>query len=114
MKYDELTEMDCKVATLSVDPVKSHNEWLRDVVAHCENEIEVNFPIIGTYSAEKKILRKWPANYVLLGARCLLLAQNIIRLSHNVLFLNKKKQKICLSLGIDQVMPIGPSRLHMG
>ena len=49
MKYDELTDMDCKIATLSVDPVKSHNEWLRDVVAHCENEIEVKFPIIGMY-----------------------------------------------------------------
>jgi alkyl hydroperoxide reductase subunit AhpC len=48
MKYDELAAMDCMVATLSVDPVKSHNEWLRDVVAHCENEIEVKFPIIGT------------------------------------------------------------------
>jgi 1-Cys peroxiredoxin 6 len=39
-------ELDCKVATLSVDPVKSHQEWLSDVVAHCENEIEVKFPII--------------------------------------------------------------------
>lgn len=47
LKYDELKEMDCLVATLSVDPVKSHEEWLRDVVAHCENDIEVNFPIIG-------------------------------------------------------------------
>jgi peroxiredoxin 6 len=35
------------VATLSVDPVKSHNEWLEDVVAHCENKIEIKFPIIG-------------------------------------------------------------------
>jgi len=47
LKYDKLKEMDCLVATLSVDPVKSHNEWLNDVVAHCENKIEVNFPIIG-------------------------------------------------------------------
>jgi len=38
--------MDCLVATLSVDPVKSHQDWLRDVVAHCENKIEVKFPII--------------------------------------------------------------------
>jgi 1-Cys peroxiredoxin 6 len=38
--------MDCLVATISVDPVKSHKEWLRDVVAHCENKIEVKFPII--------------------------------------------------------------------
>lgn len=47
LKYDELQAMDCLVATLSVDPVKSHEEWLRDVVAHCENKIEVKFPIIG-------------------------------------------------------------------
>ena len=39
--------MDCLVATLSVDPGKSNEDWLRDVVAHCENEIEVKFPIIG-------------------------------------------------------------------
>ncbi|EEC43604.1 predicted protein [Phaeodactylum tricornutum CCAP 1055/1] len=47
LKYDDLQRMDCLVATLSVDPVKSHQEWLQDVVAHCENEIEVKFPIIG-------------------------------------------------------------------
>lgn len=34
IKYDELDAMDCKIATLSVDPVKSHEDWLRDVVAH--------------------------------------------------------------------------------
>jgi 1-Cys peroxiredoxin 6 len=44
--------MDCLVATLSVDPVKSHQEWLTDVVAHCENKIEVKFPIIGDASRE--------------------------------------------------------------
>lgn len=47
LKYDQLEAMDCLVATLSVDPVKSHNDWLQDVVAHCENKIEVKFPIIG-------------------------------------------------------------------
>jgi len=47
LKYDALTELGCKLATLSVDPVKSHEEWLRDVVAHCENKIEIKFPIIG-------------------------------------------------------------------
>ena len=47
LKYDELVAMDVKLATLSVDPVKSHTEWLQDVVAHCENKIEVKFPIIG-------------------------------------------------------------------
>jgi len=47
LKYDELDALDCKIATLSVDPVKSHEEWLDDVVAHCENEITIKFPIIG-------------------------------------------------------------------
>mmetsp|Transcript_14772 Transcript_14772/g.21099 ORF Transcript_14772/g.21099 Transcript_14772/m.21099 type:complete len:275 (-) Transcript_14772:226-1050(-) len=47
LKYDELAAMDCAVATLSVDPVKSHNDWLNDVVAHCENKVEIKFPIIG-------------------------------------------------------------------
>jgi len=47
LKYDALAAMDCLVATLSVDPVKSHSEWLTDVVAHCENKIEIKFPIIG-------------------------------------------------------------------
>jgi 1-Cys peroxiredoxin 6 len=46
LKYDELQSMDCLVATLSVDPVKSHTKWLEDVVAHCEGDIEVKFPII--------------------------------------------------------------------
>jgi peroxiredoxin 6 len=47
LKYDELTDLGCKIATLSVDPVKSHTEWLEDVVAHCDNKIEIKFPIIG-------------------------------------------------------------------
>jgi len=47
LKFDELDALECKVATLSVDPVKSHTEWLDDVVAHCENEIDIKFPIIG-------------------------------------------------------------------
>ncbi|KAJ8602440.1 hypothetical protein CTAYLR_001261 [Chrysophaeum taylorii] len=47
LKYEELAKLNCFVATLSVDPVKSHEEWLRDVVAHCENKIEIKFPIIG-------------------------------------------------------------------
>jgi hypothetical protein len=34
--------MDCLIATLSVGPV-THKDWLRDVVAHCENKIEVKF-----------------------------------------------------------------------
>merc|ERR1719190_283500 len=52
LKYDMLAEMGCLVATLSVDPVKSHTEWLEDVVAHCENKIEIKFPIIGDPTRE--------------------------------------------------------------
>lgn len=47
LKYDALTALGCKLATLSVDPVKSHDEWLKDVVAHCDNKVEIKFPIIG-------------------------------------------------------------------
>ena len=32
LKYDELEKMDCKVATLSVDPVKSHQVSRRDAI----------------------------------------------------------------------------------
>lgn len=56
IKYDELTELGCKVATLSVDPVKSHDEWLRDVVAHCENNITIDFPIIADPDRKISIL----------------------------------------------------------
>merc|ERR1712046_95147 len=56
-KYDELVAMDVKLATLSVDPVKSHEDWLTDVVAHCENKIEVKFPIIG--DSDRSISKKY-------------------------------------------------------
>jgi 1-Cys peroxiredoxin 6 len=46
LKHEELSSMECLVATLSVDPVESHTKWLKDVVAHCENNIEIKFPII--------------------------------------------------------------------
>ena len=42
LKYNELEAMECLVATLSGDPVKSHQEWLQDVVALCENNIVVS------------------------------------------------------------------------
>jgi alkyl hydroperoxide reductase subunit AhpC len=40
--------MDCLVATLSVDPVTSHNKWLKDVIAQSEDEpiSSIDFPII--------------------------------------------------------------------
>ena len=45
-KYQKLKELDCKVATLSVDPVDSHEKWLLDVEAMGENKTKVSFPII--------------------------------------------------------------------
>lgn len=57
LKYDQLQALDCLVATLSVDPVKSHEEWLTDVVAHCENKIEIKFPIIG--DSDRSISKKY-------------------------------------------------------
>ncbi|CAB9513316.1 1-Cys peroxiredoxin [Seminavis robusta] len=46
-KYAELVDMDCKVATLSVDPVTAHDEWLKDVIAqHTDGKISIDFPII--------------------------------------------------------------------
>ena len=57
LKYDWLTERNVKVATLSIDPVDSHNAWLQDVVAHCENGITVEFPIIG--DADRSISMKY-------------------------------------------------------
>lgn len=41
LKYKELESKGVKLATLSCDPVESHEKWLQDVVAHCENNITV-------------------------------------------------------------------------
>lgn len=46
LKYDSLKAKGVKVAALSCNNVESHKEWLTDVVAHCENKISVDFPII--------------------------------------------------------------------
>ena len=39
LKYKELSSKGVKLATLSCDPVESHQKWLDDVVAHCENKV---------------------------------------------------------------------------
>ena len=39
LKYKELESKGVKLATLSCDPVTSHQKWLEDVVAHCENKV---------------------------------------------------------------------------
>jgi len=41
-----------KLATLSCDAVESHQAWLNDVVAHCENNITIDFPIIADPTRE--------------------------------------------------------------
>ena len=38
LKYKDLESKGVKLATLSCDPVTSHQKWLEDVVAHCENK----------------------------------------------------------------------------
>lgn len=40
--------MGCLVATLSVDSVESHDSWMKDVIAHSEDEVisSIDFPII--------------------------------------------------------------------
>ncbi|KAK9856833.1 hypothetical protein WJX84_011901 [Apatococcus fuscideae] len=52
LKYATLQEKGVKLATLSCDSVDSHSRWLSDVVAHCENKVTVDFPIIGDPSRE--------------------------------------------------------------
>ena len=39
LKYKDLESKGVKLATLSCDPVTSHQKWLDDVVAHCENKV---------------------------------------------------------------------------
>lgn len=35
------------VVAVSYLQVSSHTKWLDDVVAHCENKVTIEFPIIG-------------------------------------------------------------------
>ena len=41
LKYAELAAKGVKVAALSCNALGEHQKWLDDVVAHCENKIEV-------------------------------------------------------------------------
>ncbi|CAB9501970.1 1-Cys peroxiredoxin [Seminavis robusta] len=49
-KHAELTRMGCRVAALSVDPLESHKEWIKDIVAYRalthDEKVTVDFPII--------------------------------------------------------------------
>ena len=44
--------MNCKIAALSVDPVDSHKEWLKDAVAHAGGAISIDFPVISDESRD--------------------------------------------------------------
>jgi alkyl hydroperoxide reductase subunit AhpC len=44
--------MDCKITTLLVDPVDSHERWLEDVEAMGDNKTKVRFPIIADPSRD--------------------------------------------------------------
>jgi alkyl hydroperoxide reductase subunit AhpC len=46
MSYDDLAALGCKIYTLSANSLGDHQTWLSDVVAHCENKVEIKFPII--------------------------------------------------------------------
>lgn len=44
---EEFASMDCKLAALSVDPIETHKEWIKDIVAHTDRpNLNVEFPII--------------------------------------------------------------------
>lgn len=53
--YDELTALGCKIYTLSANSLGEHQTWLSDVVAHCENKVEIKFPIIADESRDVSI-----------------------------------------------------------
>jgi peroxiredoxin 6 len=53
-RYNEFASLNCLVATLSADPIRSHEKWLRDVVAQSNSatSLEVKFPIIADESRD--------------------------------------------------------------
>ena len=46
LKYDSFKKKGVKVVALSCNDISSHEVWLKDVVAHCENRIGIDFPMI--------------------------------------------------------------------
>lgn len=55
LKYQYLTDKGVKVAALSCNALGEHQAWLEDVVAHCENKVTVEFPIIAGERAYRKL-----------------------------------------------------------
>eukprot|EP00873_Tetraselmis_striata_P046007 jgi/Tetstr1/466271/TSEL_000951.t1 len=55
ISYDELASLGCKIYTLSANSLGDHQTWLNDVVAHCENKVEIKFPIIADESREVSV-----------------------------------------------------------
>lgn len=52
LKYDSLSQKGVKVCALSCNNVDSHKAWLKDVVAHCDNNVTVDFPIVADPTRE--------------------------------------------------------------
>lgn len=52
LKYDSLKAKGVKVIGLSCNDIGSHEVWLNDVVAHCENKIGIDFPMIADPTRE--------------------------------------------------------------
>lgn len=52
LKYDTFKEKDVKVIALSCNDISSHKTWLTDVVAHCDNKIGIDFPMIADPTRE--------------------------------------------------------------
>ena len=52
LKYDSFKKKGVKVIALSCNDISSHEVWLKDVVAHCENKIGIDFPMIADPSRE--------------------------------------------------------------
>lgn len=46
LKYEAFKEKGVKVVALSCNDISSHQTWLKDVVAHCDSKIGIEFPMI--------------------------------------------------------------------
>lgn len=52
LKYDSFKAKGVKVVALSCNDIPSHEVWLKDVVAHCDNKIGIDFPMIADPTRE--------------------------------------------------------------
>ncbi|PXF45713.1 Peroxiredoxin-6 [Gracilariopsis chorda] len=52
LKYESFKQKGVKVIALSCNDITSHTTWLKDVVAHCDNKIGIDFPMIADPTRE--------------------------------------------------------------